>query len=542
MTDLSHPPLENLPAWARLQSAPQRLGGRSTLDLFATDGGRVEAFCVDQDGLHLDFSKQRVDREGLADLLQLAREAALPRGIEALFGGAGLNHTEGRPALHVAMRDTCLAPAADQAQVAATQQRMLDLVADLWAGRLGGSTGQPIRHVINLGIGGSDLGPRMAVEALASPAQPGPADVRFVANIDPRDFQDSVAGLDPARCLFIVSSKSFSTAETLSNATAARAWLGAGLGAGADLSCHFLAVSNAVEAATRFGISAARILPLPEWVGGRFSVWSAIGLPLAAAIGVQGFKDFLAGGQAMDRHFRAAPLEANLPVLMALLGLWNSAVLGAESLAVLPYAHGLRSFPAYLQQLDMESNGKRVRADGSPVPGHTAPIVWGGAGTQGQHAFHQLFYQGTRRVPMDFIVPVGDDSPAQRGLVENALAQSAALMAGRNLASAQALLQGRGIPAQEVARLAPHLVCPGNQPSSTLLLAHLTPFTLGQLVALYEHKVFVQGWLWGINSFDQYGVELGKEMARSLASGQGGAQDPSTASLSQRIARLQSSR
>ncbi|MDY0012468.1 MAG: glucose-6-phosphate isomerase [Rhodocyclaceae bacterium] len=535
MIDLPRPAPESLPAWQHLLAHARGLSTRPIIGLFREDPLRAGTFALEWDGLYLDYSKQLVDAPARQALADLARETLLAEGIKALFSGALVNHTEGRAVLHMALRDPALAPPGDRPEVDQTRARMTALAEDFRAGRLMGAAGHPLDTVVNLGIGGSDLGPRMAVEALAA----GPGKVHFVANIDARDFQETVAGLDPARTLFIISSKSFGTAETLSNARAARQWLGQ-LGVPEEaLDTHFVAVSNAVAAARHFGIAPERILPLPEWVGGRFSVWSAIGLPLLLAIGPTAFDQFLAGGRAMDQHFRSAPILENLPVLMGLVGLWNTVFLGAETLAVLPYAHGLRSFPAYLQQLEMESNGKRVRADGSPVAGHTAPIVWGGAGTIGQHAFHQLFYQGTRRVPLDFIVPAGGAGPAQQGLVDNALAQAAALMQGRDAATAAALLAARGLPATEVARLTPHLVCPGNQPSTTLLFDALTPYRLGQLVALYEHKVFVQGWLWGINSFDQYGVELGKEMARNLASGQGGEADPSTAILARRVAALQ---
>lgn len=537
MTIQPRPAPESLPAWQHLVA--QARGPGSIADLFARDPRRADDFVVDHDGLYWDYAKQLLDRPTRLNLVALARQTGLAEGIAALFSGQRINHTEKRAVLHMAMRDPSLAPQADQAEVKRTLARMGALAEALAGGRLLGATGQALDTVVNLGIGGSDLGPRMAVEALAGAAPHPPPRVRFVANIDPQDFLSTVAGLDPARTLFVISSKSFSTAETLANAHAARQWLGQ-LGAPpATLDAHFVAVSNAVEAARAFGVASDRILPLPEWVGGRFSVWSAIGLPLMLAIGSTGFNQFLAGGRAMDQHFRNAPTLENLPVMMALVGFWNTAFLGAETLAVLPYAHGLRSFPAYLQQLEMESNGKRVRADGQAVSGHTAPVVWGAAGTIGQHAFHQLLYQGTRRIPVDFIIPAGDGSPAQQGLTDNALAQAAALMLGRDGPGAAALLTAQGLPPDEVERLTPHLVCPGNQPSSTLLFDALTPYRLGQLVALYEHKVFVQGWLWGINSFDQYGVELGKEMARKLARGQGAESDPSTRALALRLARLQ---
>jgi glucose-6-phosphate isomerase len=537
---------QNLPAWGRLSAHAKRLRSHTLADLFAAHPERAEclslALTAGQDeknenrrALIADFSKQRIDAAVLGDLLQLAREAHLAEGIRRLFAGEAVNFTEGRAAAHMAMRGACPAPGGDGADTSA----MRTFANALRHGEIAGSTGKAIRHVINIGIGGSDLGPRLAVEALADPAgKPQGTKVGFVANIDPRELATALADADPAETLFIISSKSFGTAETLANAAAAREWLGARLGGGIDgeidISAHFAAVSNAVDAALRFGLRAERVFPLPEWIGGRFSVWSAIGLPVLVAIGETAFDDFLAGARAMDEHFSSAPFERNLPLWLGLIGLWNTDFLDIGSLAVLPYAHGLRNFPAWLQQLEMESNGKQTLRNGlrSGVP--TAPIVWGAAGPVGQHAFHQLLYQGTRAVAIDFIVPVGADEPRQRALVDNAIAQAAALMSGRSLEAARAALRQRGLPQTEIERLAPHLASAGNQPSTTVLFPGLDAFHLGALLALYEHKIFVQGWIWGIDSFDQHGVELGKEMARALAAGQAGAQDASTA----RLARL----
>jgi glucose-6-phosphate isomerase len=402
------------------------------------------------------------------------------------------------------------------AQVQTTLERMADMVDALRQGRWHGATGKPIRHVINLGIGGSDLGPHLAVQALA-PAD-APLQVDFVAGLDAAEMQRAFDRADPESTLFVVSSKSFTTIETLSNARSALAWLRSGLGEAVDLAPHLVAVTNRPKAAQAAGISAANTLPLPEWVGGRFSLWSAVGFPLACAIGMDGFRRLLTGARCADRHFFEAPFEANIPVLMALLGLWNTRWLGAASHAVLPYSYRLRELATYLQQLDMESNGKSVTAEGAPVDGDTAPILWGGAEPMGQHAFHQMLYQGTRCVPMDVIVIAGG-SERERALFDNALAQSAALMHGKTLAEARDELAARGLANDEVKRLAPHLVCHGNQPSSTFLLPELNPYRLGQVLALYEHKVFTQGWLWGINSFDQFGVEFGKQMARAIVGG-----------------------
>ena len=530
MTESFTPP-HRQPAWSALDNHAARLRTTRVTELFERDAARFTALSFGHRGLLLDLSKQSIDAPALAALVDLAGQARLPDGIEALFAGEHLNFTEDRAVLHMALRGACPAPPEDAATLAQSQQRMRAFAAALRSGTMTGASGKPIRVVVNLGIGGSDLGPRMAAQALVPTGLRVTPEVRFVANIDRRELDEALADADPASTLFIVSSKSFATAETLANAQAARAWLQSGLGAGCDPALHFAAVSNATDAAVAFGIPAERVFPLPEWVGGRYSVWSAIGLPLMIAIGESRFDAFLAGARAMDEHFRNAPPSENLPVLMGLVGLWNTDFLGIESLALLPYAHGLRSFAAWLQQLEMESNGKRCLRDGSGSAVHTSPIVWGGVGTVGQHAFHQLFYQGTRRVALDFIVPVGADDVSQRSLVENAFAQSAALMTGRSLDSALVRLRAKGLAESEAAVLAPHLACPGNQPSTTVLLPALDAFSLGQLMALYEHKVFVQGWIWGINSFDQYGVELGKEMARSLSAGACENHDASTAGL-----------
>ena len=541
MNDISgFTPPQYLPAWTALAAHAQRLADRSLSSLFTDDPDRADRFTLifenptelDQNALIADFSKQALDDKVLTDLLQLAREAKLTEGIHQLFYGEPVNFTEKRAAFHMAMRGGCLPPPDNGADTRA----MRTFAFDLREGLLTGSTGKTIRHLINLGIGGSDVGPRLAVEALANPRGNivggiELARVDFVANADPRELDTVLARADAASTLFVISSKSFSTPETLANAAAARQWLRSQLGDDVDIGAHFAAVSNAQEAAIAFGVRPCRVFSLPDWVGGRYSVWSAIGLPLLVAIGGM-FDDFLVGGRIIDDHFRLTPLERNLPVWLGLIGLWNTNFLNIQSVAALPYAHGLRSFPSWLQQLEMESNGKHTLRNGSRTETATAPIVWGCAGTLGQHTFHQLLYQGTRRVALDFIVPVGGDSdPRQRILADNAIAQAAALMVGRDLDAARATLARRGLPAEEIERLAPHLVSEGNQPSTTLMMPRLDAFHLGVLLALYEHKVFVQGWIWGINPFDQYGVEHGKEIAQALASGKAGEQDASTAQL-----------
>lgn len=530
---------DRLPAWQALLEHARRLTNCRVAGMFAADPQRFADLSRQGGGILADFSRQRIDRAALDALLALAREARLKEGIDALFGAHPVNFTEGRAALHMALRGSCPPPPADGAEVQRCAARMRDFARALRAGQVHGATGRPIRRIINLGIGGSDLGPRMAADALFSVRDSAGLSVRFVANIDPQDLDEALADADPAETLFIVSSKSFGTAETLANAQAARDWLRAGLGAQRDPGAHFIAVTNATAAARAFGIADDRLLPMAEWVGGRYSLWSAIGLPLLIAIGETRFDELLAGARAMDEHFRDSALADNLPVLLGLVGLWNADFLALDTLAVLPYAHGLRNFPAWLQQLEMESNGKRTLRDGSCTRVPTAPVVWGGAGTVGQHAFHQLLYQGTCSVPIDFIVVGGGDDPRRQALASNALAQAAALTHGRSLAQARAALRARGADEDEVARLAPHLEIPGNQPSTTLLLPALDARALGALLALYEHKVFVQGWIWGINSFDQYGVELGKEMARRMADSDDDSRDGATLGLQQALAALQ---
>jgi len=541
MDDRGHfTPPQYLPAWTALAAHACRLANQPLSSLFASDPDRAHRFTLtfenptelDQTALIADFSKQQLDDEILADLFRLARETRLDRGIHNLFHGEQVNFTEKRAASHMSMRGGCPPPPGNGADTRA----MRTFAFDLREGLLTGSAGKTIRHLINLGIGGSDLGPRLAVEALADPRGNivggiELARVDFVANVDPRELDTVLARADAASTLFVISSKSFNTPETLANAKAARQWLYSQLGNDIDISAHFAAVSNATEAAAAFGVRPDRVFSLPDWVGGRYSVWSAIGLPLLVAIGGM-FDDFLVGGRIIDDHFRLTPFEQNLPVWLGLVGLWNSSFLGIESIAALPYAHGLRNFPRWLQQLEMESNGKHTLRNGNRTETATAPIIWGSAGTIGQHAFHQLLYQGTRKVALDFIVPVGEDNdPRQRILVDNAIAQAAALMSGRDLDAARASLVRRGLSTAEIEQLAPHLVSEGNQPSTTIMLPRLDPFHLGALLALYEHKVFVQAWIWGINPFDQYGVEHGKEIARALASGEMGEQDASTAQL-----------
>lgn len=486
-------------------------------DIFAADPDRGDELVVEAGDLLLDYSKSRTTRETLRLLATLAEAAGVRPRAERMFAGERINVTEGRAVLHPALR----APAGvtmrvDGEDVVPAVHRVLDrmcaLAERVRSGRWTGATGRPIRAVINIGIGGSDLGPAMATLALRDHADPDIA-LRFISNVDGDDVRDALAGLDPAETLVIVSSKTFTTLETLSNARAVREWLVGGLGGDrAAVAHHFVAVSTNARAVADFGIDPENMLEFWDWVGGRYSVDSAIGTALAIAIGADRFREFLAGFRTIDEHFLTAPIERNMPMLMALLGIWHGNFLGAETHAVLPYSRRLARFPAYLQQLDMESNGKSVDLDGNPVDVATGPIVWGEPGTNGQHAFYQLIHQGTRMVPCDFIgicraaEPVGDH---QDLLMANLLAQAEALAFGKTAEEAAA----EGIPGAQI----PHRTFPGNRPSNVILAPALTPSVLGQLIAVYEHKVFTQGAIWGINSFDQWGVELGKALARRIA-------------------------
>lgn len=485
---------------------------------FVTCPGRHAALSRRAAGLTLDFSKNRLDETVITLLTGLADARGLRQRMEAMFAGEAINTTEARAVLHTALRARDLgtlqvAGEAIAPAIAAVKSQMRALVEALHAGRWLGFDGQPITDVVNLGIGGSDLGPRMACTALRDEASPR-VRLHFVSNVDGGDINHALRGLDPARTAFIIASKSFTTTETMRNARTAQAWLAEACPDPAPRAAHFLGITARPDRAREFGIDQLRILPLWDWVGGRFSLWSAIGLPVAMAVGMDKFEALLAGAADMDQHFLEAPWRDNLPVLMALIGIWNSNFLGAETFAVVPYEQRLAHLPAYLQQLEMESNGKRITQDNQVVPGHTAPILWGGLGTDVQHAFFQLLHQGTRLVPVDFILALQNplSPPGHHDmLVANCLAQAQALMQGRSAGSLEDVTAD-----QEGINLPLHRATSGNQPSNLLLMEALTPRTLGALIALYEHKTFVQGVIWGINSFDQWGVELGKVLADAL--------------------------
>ncbi len=487
-------------------------------DLFAEDPHRGDRLVADLGPVFLDYSKHRVTDQTLRLLVDLAESCALRERIEAMFTGEKINSTEDRAVLHVALRsapDAVIEVDGENVvpEVHEVLGRMRDFAEAVRSGTWTGHTGQPIRTVVNIGIGGSDLGPAMAYQALKASSQ-RELTFRFVSNVDATDVVEATRDLDPATTLFVVASKTFTTVETLTNATTAREWLVDALGDEA-VAKHFVAVSTAAEKVADFGIDTDNMFGFWDWVGGRYSFTSAIGLSLMVAIGPDGFEDMLAGFREVDEHFRTAPLEENLPVLMGLLGIWYRNFFGAQTHAVLPYSQYLQRFPAYLQQLDMESNGKSVTLDGSPVQTQTGPIVWGEPGTNGQHAFYQLIHQGTTMVPADFI---GVVEPFHTG--EGSLGDHHDLLTANLLAQTEALARGKtaeevaadGVPAD----LVPHKTFAGNSPTSTLLVDSLTPHTLGMLVALYEHKVFVQGTIWGVNSFDQWGVELGKVLAKQI--------------------------
>ncbi|MDB5572224.1 MAG: pgi [Hyphomicrobiales bacterium] len=510
-------------ALAALEGHRVEIASRRIVDLFADDPGRAQRFRARLDDLVFDYSKHRASGVTLAHLFSLARAARLEAQRDALFRGEAVNLTEGRAAMHMALRDFSGGPAPVggrdvTADVRAERGRMLAFAEQVREGRIRGATGQRFTDVVNIGIGGSDLGPAMAARAL-SPFGVGGPHAHFVSNVDGADLADTLKRLDLARTLFVVSSKTFTTQETMTNAASARARVAQALGEAA-VGDHFAAVSTKLDLVADFGIQPDRVFGFWDWVGGRYSLWSSIGLALAISIGPANFEEFLRGGADADRHFAEAPMQDNIPVLMGLLGVWYRNAWGYGAHAVIPYDQRLARFPAYLQQLDMESNGKSVTRDGTPVAMATAPVIWGEPGTNGQHAFFQMLHQGTDVIPVDFLVaaqPIEADAHHHDLLFANCLAQSEALMRGRSRAEVEAQLRRQGLPDAEVARLAPHKVFEGDRPSSTFLYRRLDPRTLGRLVALYEHKVFVQSAIWNINAFDQWGVELGKELCSRLA-------------------------
>ena len=504
------------PAWSALSEHHRAVADRHLRQLFAEDPRRAERFSAEGVGLFLDYSKNRITEETVRLLLQLAAECGLRERIEAMFGGQKINATEHRAVLHVALRAprgaSILVDGKNVVpEVHAVLDRMAAFAERVRSGAWRGHTGQRIRNVINIGIGGSDLGPVMAYEALRHYSERALC-VRFVSNVDGADFLEVTEGLDPAETLFIVSSKTFTTLETMTNAQSARDWLVRGLGADVKaVAKHFVAVSTNAQKVGEFGIDTDNMFGFWDWVGGRYSMDSAIGLSTMIAVGAENFRAMLAGFHAMDEHFRSTPFERNLPVLLGLLGVWYTDFFGAQTVAVLPYEQYLKRFPAYLQQLTMESNGKHVTLEGMPVGVDTGPVYWGEPGTNGQHSFYQLIHQGTRLIPCDFIGFAHALTPLGRHhdmLLANVFAQGEALAFGKTPEQVRA----EGTPEW----LVPHRVFEGNRPSNTILAERLTPYSLGTLIALYEHAVFTQGAIWNINSFDQWGVELGKALAQAI--------------------------
>ncbi len=510
--------------WKALERHRDTLANVHMRELFAADADRFGRFSLRLGDLLFDYSKNRVTEETISLLIDLAKAADLEAWRERMFGGEKINNTENRAVLHVALRNLPDRPIHVDGEdvmpgVHAVLAHMREFSESVRNGTWRGHTGQAIKAVVNIGIGGSDLGPVMVTEALKPYHHPD-LRVLFVSNVDGTHIAETLKTLDPETTLFIVASKTFTTQETIANAKSARAWLVDALGEAA-IAKHFVALSTNTPAVTEFGIDAANMFEFWDWVGGRYSLWSAIGLPIAVALGMDRFEELLAGGRAMDEHFRTAPLEKNAPVLMGLIGIWNTNFLGAETIAILPYDQYLHRFPAFLQQSDMESNGKGVTREGHRVPYVTGPVLFGEPGTNGQHSFYQLIHQSPRLVVSDFIAPAHTHNPIgdhHTLLVSNFFAQTEALMRGKTADEARAELGSQGLSDAEVEAVVPHKVFTGNRPTNSLLVRRIDPYTLGMLIALYEHKIFTQGVIWGINSFDQWGVELGKQLAKSVLS------------------------
>jgi glucose-6-phosphate isomerase len=509
--------------WAELERLGADLSKTRAIALFDADPNRAADFSVEAAGLFLDYSKNKISRAARAALLDLARAADLEGAIAAMVSGAKINTTEDRAVLHVALRDfsarAYLVDGADVAPVIAAERAKIKSFADRMAGgALTGFSGRPLDTIVNIGIGGSDLGPLMAVEALRPYWKDGRR-AFFVSNVDGQHLADTLAAVDPETTLFIVASKTFTTQETMTNAQSARRWFLAHGGGEKSVAKHFIALSTNKAAVAAFGVAPENMFVFWDWVGGRYSLWSAIGLSIALQCGWPAFEALLRGANAMDEHFRASPLERNMPALLALAGVWNRNIMGAAALAVLPYDQHLHRLAAYLQQLDMESNGKSVTKGGAPLTRGSGPVLFGEPGTNGQHAFYQLIHQGTDVIACDFIAAALSASPLgdhHEKLLANFLAQPEALMLGKGEAAVRAELVRESLSPQKIEALVPHKVFKGDRPSNAILMERLTPESLGALIALYEHKVFCQGVLWGVNSFDQWGVELGKALASGL--------------------------
>jgi glucose-6-phosphate isomerase len=511
------------PAWQNLERLATQIKTQHMRDWFAADPQRAENFTQAACGIELDFSKNLITDEVMQALQALAIECQVSEKSQAMFAGEIINHTEKRAVLHTALRNFSGKPVyVDDKdvmpEVFACQQKIQEFVASVHSGERRGYTGKPLKQIIAIGIGGSFLGPKIMSEALKPYWFEG-VKVHYVANVDGCHIQDVLTTVDHQETLVVMSSKSFTTQETLQNTLTTKAWFLESGGSQQDIAKHFIAVSSNIKAATEFGMAEDNIFPLGDWVGGRYSLWSAIGLPIALTIGYDNYRELLQGAFEMDEHFQHAPVEQNLPMILALLGVWYVNFFGAQSHVLLPYYHYLRGFPAYVQQLDMESNGKRISGANTQVDYATGPIIWGSEGTNGQHSFHQLIHQGTVLVPADFMFPLkvpNQDDTHHAMLASNCFGQTQALMQGKTFEECKTDLASKGLNDVTLESLATHKTMPGNKPSNTLLFNEVDPKTLGALVALYEHKVFVQGAIWGVNSFDQWGVELGKELGNQV--------------------------
>ncbi len=514
--------LTDLNAWKALEKNYAVMRNEKMRDMFAENPDRFAEFSVAAGDFLLDYSKNRINQETMSLLIELAKEAGVELAREKMFSGDKINNTEGRAVLHTALRNRSDRPVYVDGkdvmpQIRAVLEKMKTFSDAVRSGEWKGETGKAITDVVNIGIGGSDLGPVMVVEALKKYGRDG-LDVHFVSNVDGTHMAETLKRLNPETTLFIVASKTFTTQETLTNAQTARKWLVEALGEKA-VAKHFAALSTNTAEVEKFGIDPANMFEFWDWVGGRYSLWSAIGLSIAIAVGYGNFIELLTGAYEMDEHFRTAPLAANIPVILAVLGIWYHNFFGAETYAVLPYDQYLHRLPAYLQQADMESNGKGVTKDGRPVPYTTGPVLFGEPGTNGQHSFYQLIHQGTHLIPCDFIVPAvslnetGDHHPI---LLSNVFAQAEALMKGKTAAEVRAELEAQGMAEEKIEALLPHKVFQGNRPSNVILVPQFDPRTLGKLIAMYEHKIFVQGVIWNVNSYDQWGVELGKQLAKKI--------------------------
>ena len=512
----------NIAEWQSLDRHYSDVKYLSMREQFALDSSRFEHFSVYSGELLLDYSKNRVTQETMEKLFALAEAVDLQDWINRMFSGEAINHTEGRAVLHTALRNRANTPVMVDGkdvmpEVNAVLEKMAGFCAKVHNGAWLGYTGKQMTDIVNIGIGGSDLGPAMICDALEPYAIDG-LTVHFVSNVDGTDLSTTLEKLNPETTLFVVASKTFTTQETLTNAQSARQWF-LKSAKQADVAKHFVAVSTNADEVAKFGIDTDNMFEIWDWVGGRYSLWSAIGLPIALYVGMDNFERLLEGGHQMDQHFRTQPFTKNIPVIMGLLGIWYINFFNAQTHAIVPYDHSLARFPSHMQQLDMESNGKFINRQGARISYKTGPVIWGTPGTNGQHAYFQLIHQGTQLIPVDFVLPVNSHYPEcdhQSILLANGLAQAEALMKGKNAEEVRAELVANGLEGKELEALLPHKVFPGNRPSNVLLFPKLTPEMLGQLVALYEHKIFVQGVVWNINSFDQWGVELGKQLAKAI--------------------------